>query len=177
MPQSTQSSALKGYFEGDDVDNLTSFSPQLSPSGKKYYDIGKSLISDKQRKDAQTNQKMSNTVYNQFMTDRNQFTWESKTMGLSPAMFNQKASFWMHLFSWILLALLFLEMVQCLGRPNYGNAVVAFGIYLAILLDLREDSQNHSLAQSTLRTALFAAIALTLFDIWYLVFGTMVGVT
>lgn len=117
---------------------------------------------------------MSNTVYNHYMTDRNQFTWESKTMGLAPAMMNQKASFWMHVFSWILLALLFLEILQCLGRPNYGNAVVAFGIYLAILLDLRDESQSHTLAQTTLRMCLLAAIALTLFDLWYLVFGTMV---
>lgn len=154
---------------------MTPMSPSMVSGGQNYFDIGKTLINDKHKKDAQTHQKMSNTVYNQYMTDRNQFTWESKTMGLSPAMFNQKASFWMHVFSWVLLALLFLEILQCMGRPNYGNSVVAFGIYLAILLDLRDERQTHTMAQSTLRVALFAAVFLTLFDIWYLVFGTMVS--
>ena len=73
------------------------------------------------------------------------------------------------------MALLFLEMLQCLGRPNYGNATVAFSIFVAIFLDLREENSDHALTQNTLRLSLFASVILIFFDIWYLIFGGFVS--
>jgi len=72
------------------------------------------------------------------------------------------------------MALLFLETLQCLGRPNYSNAVMVFGLYLALLVDLSEEGSEHRLCRAALRISLFATVLLIFLDIWYLIFGTLV---
>jgi hypothetical protein len=81
----------------------------------------------------------------------------------------------MKLFSWIFLTLIVLETFQCLGRPNYQNVVFILGIYLAILVDLRVDSSENSMAVKALRSLVIVAFISCLLDLWYLVFGSMVG--
>ena len=115
----------------------------------------------------------SGLVYKDYLQSRNQYKLE-EDFGVQKVMMGFDASWWMHCFSWVLMALLFLEIFQCLGRPNYGNAVLVFGIFLAILLDMRDESEDHTIAKWTLRGSIVAIIALLISDIWYLVAGTIV---
>jgi len=81
----------------------------------------------------------------------------------------------MKLFTYCLTALIFLEILECLGRPNYNNAVIVFSIYLAILVDLRNSSGRYPLARSALQIAMVILPILIFLDIWYLIYGSLVN--
>lgn len=51
----------------------------------------------------------SGIVYSNFLPSRNQFKLE-EDFGVQKVMMGFDASWWMHCFSWVLLALLFLEI-------------------------------------------------------------------
>lgn len=166
LPLQDATLMLRSTFEP----NQTSLS-FIAANPQDYNNRGQMLINDQML--AKGNQFPSNLVYKEYLKEKNNHQFEMD-IGLQPVMLGRKATTWMHIFSAVLMALLFLEIFQCLGRPNYGNAVVAFGIYLALLLDMRDERNEHSLARATLLSAILASFILIIFDIWYLIFGTIV---
>lgn len=80
----------------------------------------------------------------------------------------------MKIFNWVFIAVVLLESLQCLGRPNYQNVVVLLGSYLFILIELSNQFKQNTRI-NTLRLFLLACFVSCLFDLWYLVFGSIVA--
>lgn len=140
-----------------------------------YSTKGRAFVQVDRIKAAEQNNQYTGFVYDNYLTDKNKNAFESG-LGIKPASFGLMPSVWMSLFSLLLGILMFLDLMGCLGRSNYANAVVSFSIYLAIYVDLIIDFNNeHVMARTALVLSLFAYIVLIFFDVWYLLFGSFVS--
>lgn len=140
-----------------------------------YSTKGRAFVQVDRIRAAEQNNQYTGFVYDNYLTDKNKNAFESG-LGIKPASFGLMPSVWMSLFSLLLGILMFLDLMGCLGRSNYANAVVSFSIYLAIYVDLIIDFNNeHVMARTALVLSLFAYILLIFFDVWYLLFGSFVA--